>query len=199
MAVEPQKSALGRISAGSFSPKDLSILGNGLVNASQSRDATGQLSAGMKVPQQMALLGRLRGLGYAPPAMRQDTYGAVNRAGSHVTAFAQGTGYDPWPYPGSRGQSTITQGEGASREHGLSIGRQFGATQNDRVVLERISQDGRGGVVLERDCVDGKTLNPPQQARYTFSPKTRSWERDPNFGTPAAFPATYGGLKSGPT
>src|SRR5262249_15213606 len=110
---EPAKGAVDRMATGKFSPKDVSMVSNGLYASTRYKQADGSLSEGVSVPNEMALLGRMQKIGFTPPMMRQDTYGTVDRQGTHVTAFANNTGYDPWPYPGSNGQAAITDGDAA--------------------------------------------------------------------------------------
>lgn len=183
---EPAKSAVSRMASGNFSPKDVSVVSNGLYASTRYAKADGSLSEGMSTSNQMALLGRLHKIGFTAPAMRQDTYGTSDRQGTHVTAFANNTGYDPWPYPGSNGQSAITDGDAAARAQGLAMGPRLGIPGQQRTMLERMQQDGQGGIILERRTVDGQKLDTPLKARYTFNASENRWERDPLVSVSAA-------------
>lgn len=182
---DPAKSAVQRMASGNFSPRDVSIVSNGLYASTRYTKADGKTSEGVPVPNQMALLGRMQNIGFVPPPMRQDTYGTLKRDGTHVTAFANNTGYDPWPYPGSNGQATLTDGDAAARNQGLAMGPRLGFPNQQRVMLERMQQDGNGGIILERHTVDGAEVRPPLKARYTFNSSENRWERDPNAKVPA--------------
>jgi hypothetical protein len=181
---EPGKSALDRIASGNFSPRDVNVLANGLYGSVRYRKADGTQSEGMPIPTQMALQGKFRNIGFTPPVMRQDTYGTYDRQGTHVTSFAHNTGYDPWPYPGSNGQATLTDGEAASKNQGLSMGPRLGFPSQKRFVLERMQQDGAGGIILERHMVDGRGVDPPLKAKYNYNPTEKRWERDASVKIP---------------
>jgi hypothetical protein len=182
---EPAKTAVQRMASGNFSPRDVSIVSNGLYASTRYTKADGKISEGVATPNQMALIARMKNIGFNPPIMRQDTYGTADRQGTHVTGFANNTGYDPWPYPGSNGQSTLTDGDTASRNQGLAMGPRLGLQNQKRVLLERMEQDGNGGIILERHTVDQKELNPPLKARYTYNASQNRWERDPAVKVPA--------------
>lgn len=177
---EPAKSAVARMASGNFSPKDVSIVSNGLYASTRYINKKGDLSEGVSMLNQMALIGRMKNIGFDPPVMRQDTYGTADRMGTHVTSFAHNTGYDPWPYPGTNGQATLNDGDAAARNQGLSMGPRLGMPTQPRVLLERIQQDGEGGIILERHTVNQKEVNPPLKARYTFNSSENRWERDPS-------------------
>lgn len=185
---EPAKSAIARMASGNFSPKDVSIVSNGLYASTRymkEKDGQLQLSEGVSMLNQMALIGRMKNIGFNPPILRQDTYGTADRMGTHVTSFANNTGYDPWPYPGTNGQATLNDGDAAARNQGLSMGPRLGMPSQPRVLLERIQQDGEGGIILERHTVNQKEVNPPLKARYTFNSSENRWERDPSVKVPA--------------
>jgi hypothetical protein len=180
---EPAKSAVTRMASGNFSAKDVSVVSNGLYASTRymkEKDGQLQLSEGVSMLNQMALVGRLKNIGFDMPIMRQDTYGTLNRMGTHVTAFANNTGYDPWPYPGTNGQATLNDGDAAARNQGLAIGPRYGMPSQPRAMLERMKYDGQGGIILERHVVDNKEVNPPLKARYTFNSAENRWERDPS-------------------
>lgn len=177
---EPAKSAVARMASGNFSPKDVSIVSNGLYASTRYVNKNGELTEGVSMLNQMALIGRMKNIGFNPPVMRQDTYGTADRMGTHVTSFAHNTGYDPWPYPGTNGQATLNDGDAAARNQGLSMGPRLGMPAQPRVLLERIQQDGEGGIILERHTVNQKEINPPLKARYTFNSTENRWERDPS-------------------
>jgi len=181
---EPGKSAIERISSGNFSPRDVNVLANGLYGSMRYTKTDGTQSEGMPISTQMALLGKFRNIGFTPPIMRQDTYGTFDRKGTHVTSFAHNTGYDPWPYPGSNGQATLTDGEGAARNQGLSMGPRLGIPSQKRFALERMQQDGAGGIILERHMVDGRGVDPPLKAKYNYNPTEKRWERDASAKVP---------------
>jgi hypothetical protein len=183
MQKEPVKGAVDRMASGNFSPKDVSVVSNGLYASARYQTDKG-LSEGVPVPNQMALIGRMQKIGFTPPKMKQETYGTNDRQGTHVTAFANNTGYDPWPYPGSNGQSTLIDGPVASRNQGLAMGPRLGASEQKRVVLETMQQDGKGGIILERHTVDKQPVNPPLKACYTFNAQKNGWERDPKVDVP---------------
>ncbi|HSE41258.1 MAG TPA: hypothetical protein VLH08_10890 [Acidobacteriota bacterium] len=177
---DPAKTAVERMASGNFSPKDVSVVSNALYESSRYMKADGTMSEGVPITNQMALIGRMKNIGFNPPMMRQDTFGTANRKqGTHVMAFANNTGFDPWPYPGSNGQSVITDGDTASRNQALVVGDRLGIPNQKRVMLERMEQDGNGGIILERHAADGKEINPPLKARYTFNSAENRWERDP--------------------
>jgi hypothetical protein len=182
---EPAKSAVARMATGNFSPRDVSIVSNGLYASTRYTKADGTQSEGVSTANQMSLIGRMKNIGFNPPVMRQDTYGTVDRQGTHVTSFANNTGYDPWPYPGANGQSTLTDGDTAAKNQGLAMGPRLGMHDQKRVMLERMQQDGAGGIILEKHAADGKVLNPPLKARYTFNSSENRWERDPAVKVPA--------------
>jgi hypothetical protein len=183
---EPAKSAVARMASGNFSPRDVSVVSNGLYASTRYTKKDGTVSEGVSTLNQMALIGRMKSIGFNPPIMRQDTFGTSDRMGTHVTSFAHNTGYDPWPYPGTNGQATLNDGDAAARNQGLSMGPRLGIPGQKRVMLERMQQDGAGGIILERHTVDGKEMNPPLKARYTFNSTENRWERDPSVKVPTA-------------
>ncbi len=99
--------------------------------------------------------------------------------GRTATPTSRNTGYDSWPYPGSRGQAMLTEGDTAARNQALAVGPRLGIPGQTRVLLERIQQDGRGGITLERHTVDGAGLAAPLRAHYTLNAAENRWERDP--------------------
>lgn len=181
---EPAKSSVSRMASGNFSPKDASVVANALYASTRYTKADGTMSEGVSTSNQMALLGRMQKIGFTPPIMRQDTYGTVDRQGTHVTSFANNTGFDPWPYPGSNGQAALSDGDAAARNQGLAMGPRLGMPGQQRMLLERMQQDGQGGIVLERYAADGQALNPPLKAKYAFNPKENRWERDAGANVP---------------
>lgn len=185
MQREPVKRAVDRAAAGRLSPRDVSVVANGLYASTRYTKADGTMSEGVSMANQMALIGRMQKIGFVTPMMRQDTYGTLNRNGTHVTAFANNTGYDSWPYPGSRGQAMLTDGDTAARNQALAVGPRLGLPGQKRVLLERMRQDGSGGIILERHTVDGKGLATPLKARYTLNTTEDRWERDPKVVVPA--------------
>ena len=185
MQKEPVQSAVARLATGKFSPKDVSVVANGLYASVRYTLADGTLSEGVSMANQMALIGRLQKIGFITPAMRQDTYGTLNRMGTHATAFANNTGYDSWPYPGSRGQAMLTDGDTAARNQALAVGPRLGLPTQKRVLLERLQQDGKGGITLERHTVDGVGRTTPLKAHYTLNTTENRWERDPKVVVPA--------------
>jgi hypothetical protein len=181
---EPGKGAIDRIANGNFSPRDVNVLANGLYASTRYTKYDGHETEGMPISTQIALQGKFRNIGFTPPVMRQDTYGTFDRQGTHVTSFAHNTGYDPWPYPGSNGQSTLSDGEAAARNQGLSMGPRLGFPNQKRFQLESMQQDGAGGIILERHMVDGRGVDPPLKARYTYNPNEKRWERDASVKVP---------------
>ena len=185
MQKEPVQSAITRMASGKFSPKDVSIVANGLYASTRYTQADGTLSEGVTMATQMALIGRMQKIGFTTPSMRQDTYGTLNRNGTHVTAFANNTGYDSWPYPGSKGQAMLSDGDTAARNQALAVGPRLGLPGQKRVLLERLKQDGSGGITLERHTVNGKGLSSALKAHYTLNTTENRWERDPKVIIPA--------------
>jgi hypothetical protein len=185
MQKEPVKSAVDRMAAGRLSPKDVSVVANGLYASTRYTQKDGTTSEGVSMSNQMALIGRMQKIGFITPMMRQDTYGTLNRNGTHVTAFANNTGYDSWPYPGSKGQAMLTDGDTAARNQALAVGPRLGLPGQKRVLLERMQQDGSGGIILERHTVDGKGLSTPLKAHYTLNTAENRWERDSKVVVPA--------------
>lgn len=179
LQAEPIKSAISRMAAGKFSAKDMSIVANGLYASTRYVKNDGTTSEGVSMPGQMALIARLRKLGFTPPAMRLDTYGTLTRDGAHVTAFANNTGYDPWAYPGNRGQAVLTDGDVAAANQSLAMGPRLGMQNQQRVMLERMKFDGTGTITFERHTVAGKALASPLKATYTLNLGENRWERDP--------------------
>ena len=65
------------------------------------------------------------------------------------------------------------------------MGPRLGIPNQQRVMLERMQQDGNGGIILERHAADSSAVNPPLKARYTFNSSENRWERDPGAKVPA--------------
>lgn len=175
-----------RMASGNYSPRDVSVVGNALVDSQQYVGDDGKKTQGMTLGRETAMLGKLESIGFTPPAMRRDTYATADRNGPHANVFAGGVGYDPWPYSGNNGQATITDGPAAAASHGRSIGPRIGLPQ-DRLAVETVDHDGKGGITITRRAHDDKVLSPPISARYSYDDSKKAWIRDPAAQVPAAY------------
>jgi len=180
MQQPPVKASLDAMAKGTYSARDASNVANGLAENQRSGPAD---DAGLGLGKQMAIVGKLKGLGVDVPPMEQRTFAATNGDGKHVTALANGTGFDPWPYPGSNGQSVLVKGGDALDQHGKSIGPRLGITTQHREEFSRMTHDGKGGLTMERNFIDNQKLDPPIKATYAL--KNGEWTRT----SPASLPA----------
>ncbi len=185
-AVRP---SVERMASGNYSPRDVSVVGNALVDSQQYAGDDGTKTTGMTLGRETAMLGKLESIGFTPPAMRRDTYATAGRSGPHANVYANGTGYDPWPYAGSNGQATITDGPAAAASHGRSIGPRIGSQDQSRLAVETVDHDGQGGITITRRAHDKQVLSPPISAKYSYDDSQKAWVRDPAAQVPAAYEA----------
>jgi hypothetical protein len=181
------KPSLERMASGNYSPRDVSVVGNALVDSQQYVGDDGKQTTGMTLGRESAMLGKLQGIGFTPPAMRRDTYATAERNGPHSNVYANGTGYDPWPYSGNNGQAVITDGPAAAASHGRSIGPRIGLPEQQRLAVETVEHDGKGGMTITRRAHDDKVLSPPISASYSYDASKQAWVRDPSAQVPAQY------------
>lgn len=189
MQKEPLRASVERMKSGNYSPADVSAVGSMMEQKLHYTSPDGREDPGVNHPRNLVLHAKLANIGWTQPESRMDVYGTPQRKGTHATAFSNGTGYDPFNYPGSHGQATVLRGEDSARAHGLAIGPRVGKADQKRVLLERTEFDGKGGMTHQVGWFghEGKEINPPLRAKYTFDKTRQEWTRDPSVKIPAEY------------
>ena len=171
------KECMDRIASGRFSPEDISAFTRALKMA-----GTRIHNNDFDHSQQLGTFGDLQRMGVQFPKGKIMTFGGYTGSGRHVVSMGGDVGYDPYPYPGASGRSTIVRSETALKEHGRQMARRFGLDQ-DRHLEQMTEFNGDGTITVTRYFTDARSsgideelvYDPPKKATYRLNKEKGGW------------------------